>query len=80
MQGNRIFMEKVIALATENVVFGRSKRFGAAIVRGGKIVAIGATDSDDFAFCGSRQTLTLRLGACKPAESIIKLWQRRKSR
>jgi len=53
MQGNPIFMEKAIALATENFVFGRSERFEAAIVRGGKIVAIGPTDSNDKPFAGA---------------------------
>lgn len=41
MQGNPIFMEKAIALATENVVSGRGGPFGAVIVRGGEIVASG---------------------------------------
>lgn len=52
MQGNPIFIEKAIALATEKIVFGRNCRFGAAIVRGGKIVAIGAPDFDDKPFAG----------------------------
>ena len=42
MQGNPIFMEKAIALATENVVSGRGGPFGAVIVRNGEIVATGA--------------------------------------
>ena len=41
MQGNPIFMEKAIALATENVTSGRGGPFGAVIVRGGSIVATG---------------------------------------
>ena len=41
MQGNPIFMEKAIALATENVTLGRGGPFGAVIVRDGKIVATG---------------------------------------
>jgi guanine deaminase len=41
MQGNPIFMEKAIALATENVTAGRGGPFGAVIVRDGKIVATG---------------------------------------
>lgn len=41
MQGNPIFMEKAIALATENVISGRGGPFGAVIVRGGEIVASG---------------------------------------
>jgi tRNA(Arg) A34 adenosine deaminase TadA len=41
MQGNPIFMEKAIALATENVTSGRGGPFGALIVRDGKIVATG---------------------------------------
>jgi guanine deaminase len=41
MQGNRIFMEKAIALATENVTSGRGGPFGAVIVRNGVIVATG---------------------------------------
>ncbi len=35
MQGNPIFMEKAIALATENVTSGRGGPFGAVIVRDG---------------------------------------------
>ena len=41
MQGNPIFMEKAIALATENVTSGRGGPFGAVIVRDGKVVATG---------------------------------------
>ena len=41
MQGNPIFMEKAIALATENVTSGRGGPFGAVIVRDGEIVATG---------------------------------------
>lgn len=41
MQGNAIFMEKAIALATENVISGRGGPFGAVIVRDCKIVATG---------------------------------------
>lgn len=41
MQGNPIFMEKAIALATENVTTGRGGPFGAVIVRDGKVVATG---------------------------------------
>lgn len=42
MQGNPIFMEKAIALATENVATGRGGPFGAVIVRDGEIIAAGA--------------------------------------
>jgi guanine deaminase len=42
MQGNPIFMEKAIALATENVTSGGGGPFGAVIVRDGEIVATGA--------------------------------------
>jgi len=42
MQGNPIFMEEAIALATENVTSGRGGPFGAVIVRDGRIVASGA--------------------------------------
>jgi guanine deaminase len=42
MQGNPIFMEEAIALATENVTSGRGGPFGAVIVRDGKIVGEGA--------------------------------------
>jgi guanine deaminase len=41
MQGNPIFMEKAIALATENVTSGRGGPFGVVIVRDGNIVATG---------------------------------------
>jgi len=42
MQGNPIFMEQAIALATENVTSGRGGPFGAVIVRDGKALAAGA--------------------------------------
>src|ERR1700692_3622682 len=42
MQGNPLFMEKAIALATENVISGRGGPFGAVIVRDDEIVATGA--------------------------------------
>jgi guanine deaminase len=42
MQGNPIFMQRAIALATENVTSGRGGPFGAVIVRDGEIVATGA--------------------------------------
>ena len=42
MQGNPIFMEQAIALATENVTSGRGGPFGAVIVRGSEVVATGA--------------------------------------
>ena len=42
MQGNPVFMEKAITLATENVTSGRGGPFGAVIVRDGEIVATGA--------------------------------------
>jgi guanine deaminase len=41
MQGNPLFMEKAIALATENVISGRGGPFGAVIVRDGEVVATG---------------------------------------
>ncbi len=42
MQGNPVFMERAIALATENVTSGRGGPFGAVIVREGEIIATGA--------------------------------------
>src|ERR1700730_7617172 len=41
MQENPVFMERAIALATENVTSGRGGPFGAVIVRDGEIVASG---------------------------------------
>lgn len=41
MQANPIFMERAIALATENVTSGRGGPFGAVVVRDGKVVATG---------------------------------------
>ena len=41
MQGNPIFMEKAIALATENVTLRRGGPFGAVVVRDGQVVATG---------------------------------------
>lgn len=41
MLGNPIFMEKAIALATENVTSGRGGPFGAVIVHDEEIVATG---------------------------------------
>ena len=42
MQGNPIFMERAIALATENATSGRGGPFGAVIVRGDEVIASGA--------------------------------------
>jgi tRNA(Arg) A34 adenosine deaminase TadA len=42
MQGNPIFMQRAIALATENVTSGRGGPFGAVITRGDEIIATGA--------------------------------------
>jgi guanine deaminase len=42
MQGNPIFMEQAIALATNNVTSGRGGPFGAVIVRDGVVVGTGA--------------------------------------
>ncbi len=42
MQGNPIFMQQAIALATDNVLSGRGGPFGAVIVKDGKVVATGA--------------------------------------
>ena len=42
MQGNPIFMQQAIALATENVVSGRGGPFGAVIVRDDKVLSTGA--------------------------------------
>jgi|SRR5215469_525304 len=41
MQGNPVFMEQAIALATENVTSGSGGPFGAVIVRDGKVIATG---------------------------------------
>jgi guanine deaminase len=41
IEGNPIFMQKAIALATENVVSGAGGPFGAVVVRNGEIVATG---------------------------------------
>jgi guanine deaminase len=41
MQGNPIFMEQAIALATENVVTGHGGPFGAVIVLDGEVLATG---------------------------------------
>ncbi len=41
MHGNPVFMERAIALATENVVSGAGGPFGAVIVRDGEIIATG---------------------------------------
>jgi deoxycytidylate deaminase len=41
MQGNPIFMEEAITLATKNISLGNGGSFGAVIARDGKIVATG---------------------------------------
>jgi guanine deaminase len=42
MQGNPIFMQQAITLATENVTSGRGGPFGAVIVRDGVVIGTGA--------------------------------------
>jgi tRNA(Arg) A34 adenosine deaminase TadA len=42
MQGNPVFMQQAIALATENATSGRGGPFGAVIVRNGEVIATGA--------------------------------------
>ena len=65
MQGEPRFMQRAIALATENVVSGRGGPFGAVIVRGGEVIAEGAncvtTDNDPTAHA---EIVTIRK-ACK---------------
>jgi guanine deaminase len=41
LQGNPIFMQRAIALATENVTSGAGGPFGAVVVRGDEIIATG---------------------------------------
>ena len=41
MQGNPIFMQQAIALATKNVVSGVGGPFGALVVRDGEVIATG---------------------------------------
>ena len=41
MQGNPVFMQEAIALATENVATGRGGPFGAVVVRDGEVIATG---------------------------------------
>jgi guanine deaminase len=41
IEGNPIFMQRAIALATENVVSGAGGPFGAVVVREGEIIATG---------------------------------------
>jgi guanine deaminase len=41
MQGNPIFMQQAIALATENVTSGLGGPFGAVVVRAGEVIATG---------------------------------------
>jgi guanine deaminase len=40
-QGNPIFMQQAIALATENVTSGAGGPFGAVVVRNGEVIATG---------------------------------------
>jgi guanine deaminase len=40
-EGNPIFMQQAIALATENVITGRGGPFGAVVVRNGEVIATG---------------------------------------
>jgi tRNA(Arg) A34 adenosine deaminase TadA len=41
IEGNPIFMQRAIALATENVLSGAGGPFGAVVVRAGEIIATG---------------------------------------
>ncbi len=70
MQGNPIYMERAIMLATENVTSGRGGPFGAVIVRGDEIVATGVnlvTASNDAT--AHAEVVAIR-NACAALESF----------
>jgi tRNA(Arg) A34 adenosine deaminase TadA len=70
MQGNPIFMQKAIDLATENVLSGAGGPFGAVVVLDGKIIATGVNrvtaDNDPTAHA---EVLAVR-AACKALNSF----------
>src|SRR5450756_1328103 len=70
MQGNPIFMQQAIALATENVLSGRGGPFGAVIVRNGDVISTGSnlvTASNDPT--AHAEVVAIRI-ACSPLKSF----------
>jgi guanine deaminase len=70
MQGNPIFMQRAIALATDNVLSGVGGPFGAVVVRGGEIIASGVnlvTASNDPT--AHAEVVAIR-AACKMLDSF----------
>jgi len=70
MQGNVIFMEKVIEMATENVLSGRGGPFAALVVRNGEVIATGlnmvTADNDPTAHA---EVIAIR-NACKSLKTF----------
>ncbi len=69
-QGNPIFMQQAIALATENVIRGAGGPFGAVVVRGGEVIATGVNrvtlDNDPTAHA---EVMAIR-AACRALKSF----------
>jgi guanine deaminase len=70
MQGNPIFMQQAIDLATENVTSGRGGPFGCVIVRNGEVIATGANCVTSQNDPTAHAEITAIRNACKKLSSF----------
>jgi guanine deaminase len=70
MQGNPIFMQQAIDLATANVVSGKGGPFGCVIVRNGEVIATGANCVTSHNDPTAHAEVTAIRAACKKLNSF----------
>jgi len=70
MQGNPIFMQQAIDLATENVTSGRGGPFGCVIVRAGQVIATGSNCVTSHNDPTAHAEITAIRAACKKLGSF----------
>jgi tRNA(Arg) A34 adenosine deaminase TadA len=70
MQGNPIFMQRAIALATTNVLSGAGGPFGAVIVRGDEVVGIGKNEVTATNDPTAHAEIVAIRAACKALDSF----------
>jgi tRNA(Arg) A34 adenosine deaminase TadA len=70
MQGNPIFMQQAIDLATENVTSGKGGPFGCVIVRNGEVIATGTNCVTSHNDPTAHAEVTAIRAACKKLSSF----------